>query len=334
MRVRFNQFDAHLRGPLAPVYLLCGDEPWQLGEAAAQVRSAARAAGFHERDVLDQESSFDWSALAAAADALSLFSTRKLIELRLNAPRPGKEGAAALKAYCARPCPDNLLLILAPNLERKELQAAWFKALDDTGVIMQSWPLKGREFERWVGERLRVRGFVQVAPEVAALIAERAEGNLLAAAQEVEKLRLLHEGPALSLEMLTGTLADTARFDLFALTDAALAGERSRAQRILTVLREEGTAEPLVLWVLARELRQLSERSGAASSRMPRARADALTRARRRLAPAQLHALLGECARVDRIIKGVTRGDVWRHLGLIIDAIAGTGRPAVPFPEQ
>lgn len=333
MRLRLNQLHDHLKtGRLAPLYLLCGDEPWQLGEAAAQVRAAARKAGFEEREVLDQEAAFDWSALAAAADALSLFSSRKLIELRLSGARLGKEGAGALRAYCARPCPDNLLLILAPTLERKELQAPWIKILDETGVILQAWPLKGQEFERWIGERLVALGFRRVAPEVIGLIAERAEGNLLAAAQEAEKLRLLHEGAELNLEMLGSTLADSARFDLFALTDAVLAGARARAQRILTGLREEGTPEPLVLWALTRELRQLhGQGADSGGPPLPRARAEAQARARRRLAPARLRALLAECARVDRIVKGTAPGDAWRHLSLIVDALATDGQPPLPF---
>ncbi|AHF02575.1 DNA polymerase III subunit delta [Marichromatium purpuratum 984] len=332
MRLRFNQLQAQLARGLAPVYLLCGEEPFQLDEAARLIRAAARKAGFAEREVLDQDGGFDWNALGAAADALSLFSTRKLIELRLGGARIGKEGGAAVREYCARPCADNLLLILAPGLERKELKARWVGAVEECGAVLQVWPLKGRELEQWVEQRLRGVGFAP-ADGVAALLAERAEGNLLAASQEIEKLRLLGEPGPLGLDDLLGTLADSARFDLFALTDAALVGDRARVQRIIAVLRAEGSAESLVLWVLARELRMLAEAAEAvarqqspakvlAAHRVPRPRMPVVERALRGRSSGQLHGLLRRCAEADLAIKGLAPGDPWQRLAAIADDLA------------
>lgn len=335
MRLRFNQLHDSLARGLAPLYLICGDEPYQLGEAARLVREAARRQGFVEREVLDQDGDLDWRALSAAADAMSLFSTRKLIELRIGTARLGQEGGAAIRAYCTRPCPDNLLLIIASGLDRKELTTQWVKQVDSVGVVTQVWPLKGQELVRWLGQRLRALGLLP-GHGVAELLAERAEGNLLAAVQEIEKQRLLRDPGPLELTDLLGSLADTARFDLFALTDAALSGDRARTQRVLSVLRAEDTAAVLVLWVLARELRTLSEATGArgrggarpmggGGPPLPPQRIQAMERALSRLSPTLLRTLIQQCALVDQMIKGQTPGDPWHRLAVIADAMAGGG---------
>ena len=332
MRLRFNQLRGQLKRGPSPVYLLCGDEPWQLGEAARLIREQARASGFDEREVLDADGAFDWDALAATASAMSLFSSRKLIDLRIGTAKLGKEGGAALRAYCERPCPDNLLLVVAPALDRKELAAQWAKAVDSVGVIVQVWPLKGQELTRWLTERLAAAGF-QPSPGVAELIAERSEGNLLAAVQEIEKLRLLHDPGPLVMDDLLGNLADSARFDLFALTAAALAGERARVARILSVLRAEGTANALVLWVLAREIRMLAEAAAVrargaslapvfSAHKVAAPRQETVERALRRLSPKLLGALLRQCAAADLSIKGLSPTDPWHRLGIIADAFA------------
>lgn len=339
MQVRFAQLAGQLSRGFAPIYLICGDEPYQLGEAARLVRQRALTEGY-EREVLDQDAGFDWAALAAAADSLSLFSQRKLIELRVSTAKLGKDGAAALRRYGARPCPDNLLLMVAPALDRTELKAQWAKELDALGVVVQVWPLRERELEQWLAQRLRAIG-LEPEPGVAALLAERAEGNLMAAAQEVEKIGLLHESGPLRLDDLIGAVADSARFDLFALTDAALAGDRARVQRVLSVLRGEGIADVLVLWVIARELRMLTEAAGAkagraspaqvlAAHRVPRSRFDQIARALNRLPLPFLRELLRRCAVIDRAIKGLAAGDPWHGLTVVADALAaGPGVPGL-----
>jgi len=345
MRLRFPQLPDQLARGLAPVYLICGDEPYQLGEAARLIRVQARAAGFEEREVLDQDGAFDWGALGASASAMSLFCTRKLIDLRIASAKLGKEGGAAVRAYCARPCPDNLLLMTAPALERKELETQWAKALEAVGTIVQVWPLKERELIQWLGQRLKSAGFIP-GRGVAELLAERVEGNQLAAVQELEKLKLLREPGPLAVEDLLGTLADSARFDLFALTDAAVAGDRARVARVLAVLRAEGVASTLVLWVLARDLRMLAQaawaraRQGSASQvlaehRVPRPRLEAVEGALRRLSPTLLRALVRQCALADRAIKGLGPNDAWERLAFIADTLAAGGLrlPAPPGPR-
>lgn len=332
MRLRYPQLADHLEHGLAPVVLLCGSEPLQLREGARAVRKAARAEGFDERQVLDQDASFDWRELAATTEALSLFSQRRLIELRVSTPRLGRDGGAALRDYCAQPPDDDRLLIIAPALERKELKSAWAQAVDRAGVILEVWPLSGAAFTGWLEHRLRSAGF-RPARGVTGLLAERAEGNMLAADQEIEKLALLHEpGPITEADVLAA-IGDSARFDVFALGDAALAGDRARVHRILAVLAAEGTAEPLILWALARETRMLAavafararaqDPTAIFTAHQARSARQALARrALSRLSLRQLHDLLQQCAMADARIKGAATGDPWPLLTEIADGLA------------
>lgn len=336
MRIQFHQLVAQLQRTLVPVYLICGDEPLQLDDAAKAVREAARAQGFEERELLECESGFDWGRLTAAAAALSLFCSRKLIEVRLASARIGREGGEAVRAYCRNPSTDNLLLILAPDLERKELQSKWIRELDRIGVVIQVRQIEGPRLVAWIEQRLRERG-LRPAPGVAGLLAEHVEGNLLAAAQEVEKLRLLYfDGKGeveLDREKLASAISDSARYDLFDLTDAALSADRARVHRILNGLAAEGTAPALVLWVLARELRLLaavshaSQRGGAAAAFRAHgvweSRQARVLTALKRLPTASLRRLVACCSAVDRQIKGLATGDPWQTLAAIADELAG-----------
>jgi DNA polymerase III subunit delta len=332
MRLQPPQLAASLERALAPAYLICGDEPLQLGDAARAVRDAARARGFEERELLECESGFDWGRLRAAADALSLFSTRKLIELRLGTARIGRDGSEAVRAYCSKPVPDNLLLVLAPRLEGRELKAKWVQDLDRIGVVIQVRQIEGRRLVAWIEQRLRERG-LRAAPGVAGLLAERVEGNLLAAAQEVEKLRLVYGEGDLDRERLVSAVSDSARYDLFDLTDAALSGDRARVHRIMNGLAAEGTVPSLVLWVLAREIRMLAAVSHAAKRGETAAafrrhgiwesRQARILAALKRLPSERLQDLVVRCARVDRQIKGLATGDPWQTLATIADELAG-----------
>ena len=346
MRLPFPQLAAHLKAGLAPVYLLCGDEPFQLGESARLIRQAARDRGYEEREVLEVEGHFDWSLLTAAAQSLSLFASRKLIELRLSTGKLGREGGEAIRAYGARPRPEHRLLILAPQLEYQELKAKWVQEVEQAGVVIQVQPLAGRRLVEWIDQRLRAQG-LSPGPGVAAMLAERVEGNLLAAAQEVDKLALLlGEGP-LEAEQLGRAIADSSRFDLFDIADAALAGDRARMHRIISGLAAEGTAEPLVLWALARELRLLARAAFAARSgpralealltaeRVWQSRQAPLKAALRRLPLGRLQSLVSQCALADRQIKGLVPGDAWLTLAVIGDVLAGgSPPPPAPFPAS
>ncbi|MGB5736844.1 MAG: DNA polymerase III subunit delta, partial [Thiohalocapsa sp.] len=251
MRCAPQDLERSLQRGLAPVYLVFGDEPLQLREAADAIRRCGREQGFSERTCLEQGPQFDWSALAGEAGSLSLFAERRLIELRISGDGIGGDGAKAVRAYCERISDDLLLLMLAPKLDWTTLKSTWAQLLEERGgVVVQVRQLQGQALLKWLHQRLTTQGF-QPNREAVMLLAERVEGNLLAADQEIAKLRLLREPGALDAETLLAAVNDSARYNLFDLTDAALAGDRARVDRVLRGLAAEETAPPLVLWVLA-----------------------------------------------------------------------------------
>jgi len=254
VRLRPEQLPEHLRGALAPIYLIAGDEPLQVEEALDAVRAAARAAGYDERVVLHAESGFDWSTLAGYARSLSLFSEKRVIDLRIPGGRPGDDGARALRAYAERPAPDTLLLVGLGKFETPIARAKWYQVLAAAGVEVQAWPIDATRLPDWASRRASGAG-LRLSREAARFLAERSEGNLLALVQEIEKLALLHPGAELGVEELLDAVADSARFSAFDLVDSALEGQAARALRILGVLREEGAPPLQVLGALAWALR-------------------------------------------------------------------------------
>ncbi|MGN6091378.1 MAG: DNA polymerase III subunit delta, partial [Luteibacter jiangsuensis] len=238
MPLNAMQWQKHLAGDrMAPVYLLAGEELLVL-EAADAVRAMARRLGYSERDVLEADSRFDWDDLARASAGLSLFATQRLLDLRLAGGRAGKDGGAAITAFASDPPPDITLLITATEWSSKH-EGAWTKAVDQAGVQVVFNAPRPHEWTQWIGARLASRG-LKATPDAVAMLAERVEGNLLAAAQEVDKLVVLAGDRPLDAATLESLVADSARFDAFKLTDAAFAGEGGRALRILAGLRAEG----------------------------------------------------------------------------------------------
>jgi DNA polymerase III subunit delta len=330
--MRNDQLATHLQRELASIYLISGDEPLQMQEAADEVRAAARSQGFTEREVIDQLAGFDWSALNAAAENLSLFGDRRLLELRLNSPKVGTEGAKALTAYTERPPEDTLLLITLPKLERAQSNSKWLKCLEQTGVVVQIWPVEGNRLPPWIEQRLRRAGLVP-EPGVVEMLADRVEGNLLAASQEIEKLLLLHGPGVISQERLLESVADSARFDVFGLVDTLLAGEAAKGLRMLQGLRAEGIAAPVVLWAISREIRALAqmahevEQGRHADQVMGTHRVwdkrKPLVRRGLQRRPALWRQLLSICARADRAIKGLESVDPWLLFEELVLGMAG-----------
>ncbi|WP_127477936.1 DNA polymerase III subunit delta [Sulfurivermis fontis] len=324
MRLRPEQLPSHVEKPLLPIYLVSGDEPLQLNEVVDALRGAARAQGYREREVLQVEAGFDWGTLAAAGSNLSLFAERKIIELRMPSGKPGDAGAKALTAYAAEPSPDNLLLISCGKLEKQQQNSKWFKALEEAGAVVQVWPVEPRALPGWVRQRLQARG-LQATPEAAQLLAERVEGNLLAAAQEVEKLALLYGSGPLDAEQVRSAVADSARYDVFELADAALGGDAPRCARILEGLRGEGEEPVLTLWALVREVRALAiiaagQAAGTGletllqQQRVWDKRKPLYQAALKRHNLRRWRALLRRAARLDRICKGAEPGNPWDEL--------------------
>jgi DNA polymerase III subunit delta len=321
MPLRAEQLQAHLAGRLAPVYTVHGDEPLLAIEAADAIRAAARRGGFESRQVLEVSRNFDWSEFAHACAALALFGGRKLIELRLTSGKPGAEGAAAIERYCSRPNPDNLLLVTLPRLDRAGQASAWFGALGAAGVLVDIYPVERVRLPAWIAERL-ARQKQRASREVLELLAERVEGNLLAAHQEVQKLALLAPEGELTLEAVREAVANVARYDAYAASEALLAGELPRYARVIEGLRAEGEAPTYVLWALSEELRSLGRILAGLSSgrrmddllrenRLWGARQQAAKKAAARLRPEQVAASLAHAAAIDRAIKGVGPGEPW-----------------------
>jgi DNA polymerase-3 subunit delta len=325
----------HLEQQLLPAYLVSGDEPLLAGEAADAVRARARAAGFTEREVHFLERGSDWDDVRASAGNLSLFGSRRLLELRLPTARLGVAGNNALQTLLERGDPDTLLLIMMPRLDRDAQAAQWFRALESRGGWVPVWPVEADKRVAWLRGRCR-RLRLEIAEEALVLLAERTEGNLLAAHQELEKLRLLAPAGAITSDTVLASVADSARFDVFRLSEAVLEGEAARALRVLAGLRSEGTEQTLVLWALTKALRDLwgaisSGGAGRARGGWQR-QAAALDRAVRRAPRLSLRARARRAARADRMIKGRLRGNAWDEMALLAADICG--RPAVPAPQS
>src|SRR5882724_9047518 len=329
MPTSLAQFRKHLTGSeLKPVYLLAGEEHLLLLEAADALRARARELGHVEREILDADAHFDWNALAQAGASMSLFATRKLIDLRLPTGKPGKEGAAALVEYCERPSPDNVLLITCTQWS-KDHGGAWSAAVEKIGMFVPLRILTREELPDWIAQRMTSRG---LRPDRAAIdaLAERVEGNSLAAAQEIDKLALLHGSAPLDAATLEALVADSARYDVFKLVDAALAGDAARSLRILHGLRAEGEQVPGLMGMILYQLQALARLAGAGSNLSATFRAERIWPAREglyrkvlaRADRAHWQACLIQAARVDRISKGRGFGDAWRELERLLVAMA------------
>ena len=337
MRLRPEQLSAHLTRGLAPLYVVYGDEPLLAIEAGDAIRSAARAAGCDEREVLVVEPGFKWDAFSTASRNLGLFGTRKLVDLRIPSGKPGVEGARVLEDCAANPTPDTTILITLPRLDRAMSSSSWFVALEQGGIAVEVLRLERADLPRWIATRLE-RQQQRASAETLQFLADTTEGNLLAAQQELEKIGLLLPEGELEQAAVENAVADVARFDVFQLSEAWLSGDAARACRILAALENEGEGVPLLLWQLGEDLHALaavlaSTASGTPvpiavkSARLWGKRQTAMERAARRIAPSAIQPLLMRLARLDALAKGIGRGNVWDQLRDV--ALALAGRPAL-----
>lgn len=324
MRFKPEQLQAGLQKSLQPVYFISGDEPLQLGEAADWVRAAARQAGYTVREVISIDQGHEWPQLAIEADSLSIFAEKKLIDLRVPSAKPGSDGSKALMAYCQNLPADTVLLITAGKIDAASQKTKWFQAIDKVGVVVQVWPLQGQDLLQWLQRRATTKA-MRLDVDASKALAARIEGNLLAAAQEIEKLFVLHGQANITRAMIESAVADSARFDVFKLTDACLAGKLNRAVKILNGLKAEGIASAVVLWALSREARVLiaikSElQQGAHQDTVFKQhhiweqRKQAMHEALQRLSLQHIQSLLLASAKADQQIKGQLAGDGWESL--------------------
>jgi DNA polymerase-3 subunit delta len=345
MKLAPAQLSKHLQGALAPIYIISGDEPLLCQEAADAVRGAARRQGFDERQVFNADANFDWGSLLQAGASLSLFAEKRLLELRLPGGKPGDKGAAALLEYCGRPAEDTLLLISLPKLDGSAQKTKWASGLISAAHVqfVQVWPIDAGHLPQWIGQRLAQAGLT-AHPDALELIAARVEGNLLAAAQEVEKLQLLAVGNQITVETVQAAVADSARFDVFGLVDAILAGNGTHSLRVLEGLRGEGVEAPVILWALARELRTLAGVAQLFSQGMPLDKAFSqmkppvwdkrrplVGKAMQRYTPLRWNQLLQDAQALDAQIKGQAPGSVWIGLSRLSLLMCGQ---RFPLPAQ
>jgi len=325
MQLRPEGLDGHLAKGLAPLYVITSDEHLLALEAADKIRRAARAQGYSERDVLTVERNFKWGELLAANQTMSLFGDKKLVELRIPGGKPGKDGSAALQGYAKDLNPDNLTMITLPKLDWQTAKASWVGALQQAAVYIEIPNVERAQLPGWIGTRLAAQ---QQSADRQSLdfIADRVEGNLLAAHQEIQKLGLLYEPGKLAYEQVHDAVLNVARYDVFKLSEAMLAGDPARLVRMLEGLKGEGEALPLVLWAVSEEIRTLLKlKAGMAQGRPlgallkeyriwgPRERM--MEPALRRISLSVLEAALQEAAQVDRMVKGLRAkrfaGDAW-----------------------
>jgi DNA polymerase-3 subunit delta len=317
--------------PLRPAYLVAGAELLRVLEAVDAVRAQARAQGVSEREAFEADARFDWKALSAALGAPSLLASRRLLEVHLPSGRPGKEGAELITGYCADPPPDVVLLIVCDEWSRQH-GGKWSEAIARIGRIAVAWPIKLHELPEWIERRLRARGLRADGDAVLAL-AERVQGNLLAAAQEIDKLALLDDGVPLDGARMESLVADAARFDVFRLVDAAMNGQGAQAARMLAGLRAEGTAVPALLGMVAMELQraaalaQVQARGGNLAAefkaqRIWESKQAAYRRALQRHDAARWDRFVAQVGRVDRTAKGRGEGDAWQQLERLLLAVS------------
>lgn len=325
MRLPSEQLASHLARELKPLYTVFGNEPLLALEASDRIRARARADGYTEREVLTADAGFKWNQLALAGSSQSLFSTRKLLELRIPTGKPGKEGGEALQQYCRALPPDTVTLVYVSDLDWRGQKAAWFEALERSGVAVEARAVPRKALPQWVAGRLRDQ---QQQADAATLefIADRVEGNLMAAHQEVQKLALLFPAGEISFDQVRGSVLDVARYDVFNLGEIMLEGDPLRLARVLDGLQGEGTAAPLVLWAFAEEIRAIGKiltglNAGKPASMMLReariwgpSHQSAMQNNLSRFTLTQATEALRHAAVIDRMVKGLVRGDVWDEL--------------------
>ena len=323
MLLKGEQLAAHLERELRPLYVVYGDEPLLVLEAADVIRAQARKKGYNEREVLTVLPHFDWGELLAAGGNMSLFGDRKLIDLRIPTGKPGKEGGAALQQWCQHLSADNLLLITLPELDWREEKAVWFTALVNAGVAIKLMAPPLAELPGWIAGRLRRQ---QQSADLDSLkfVAERVEGNLLAAHQEIQKLGLLYPAGQLNATQIREAVLNVARYDIDGLREALLSGDLARLKRTLDGLMQEGEAPPLVLWAMSEEIRALTTIRIGIDAGKPvdmllkdakvwGPRAIPVKKALQRLSTVTLEAALQHAGQIDKLVKGIGQGNAWEE---------------------
>jgi DNA polymerase III subunit delta len=324
VKLATRQLEGQLRKGLASLYTVHGAEALLALEAADRIREAARGSGCSEREVFFAEPGADWNRFGSSGANMSLFATRRLIELRIPNGKPGAEGSKAIEAWCARLPEDAVTLVLLPELEWQQQKSKWFESLERAGAMVEAKAVTRDELPEWLAERLGRQG-QRASVETLEWLADRVEGNLLAAKQEVEKLALLLPPGEITLESIREAVTDVSRFERDALVDAIHAGDAAHIVRVVASLEAGGEPLPLLLWVLAEELRLMMALAAGQRPRryMSPERSAAAQRTARRHGPATFQRELLRAHRIDRMIKGVETGNPWASLLEMALGLAG-----------
>ncbi|MEM7099198.1 MAG: DNA polymerase III subunit delta [Pseudomonadota bacterium] len=326
MQVKPQDLESRLGQTLAPIYLICGDEPLIVEESCDAIIAAAKNQGFTERSIHYVEGGFRWHDLANDAASMSLFAEKKLLDVRVPPKKFDKEAGVAIREWIDRQEVDQILLLRSERLETRQRKSAWFKAIEEAGVVSLNWAMTPRELPGWVKQRAQSQG-VQLDPAATRYLVERVEGNLLAAAQEVDKLAVFASDAVVDLETMMASLEDASRYNVFDLLDAVMAGDTSRCVRILSGLQEAGVSVFAVLGALSSQLRRANNTRG-----LPPQRARALQQFVQRIRDPDR--VLGELSVIDQQGKGQLTGDAWISLERLLLRLSGMRQLSLPTQDQ
>lgn len=324
MKLRSEQLAQHLKKQLAPIYLITGDELMLVQETLNEVNQAAKKVGYQEKIIIEATNNEAWQQLSHEMQNLSLFSTQRVIECRIPQAKLGDVGGKTLLLYAQHPPKDTVLIVVTSKLSSAQQNTAWFKAIDKIGVIIQIWPVSGAQLPIWLRSRIKSTG-LQIDNEGLQLLADHVQGNLLAAAQELEKLQLLFGNNVISKEQIAEAITGNNRFNIFELGDSLLRGDSKNSLQILQCFRSEGNEPVLILWSIARELRTLINiafelQNGMSFTRIAETlvireqRKPILQQAVKRHTYQEWLYLLRKTSQIDRVIKGMQLGNVWDEL--------------------
>jgi len=321
MQVRPDQLPSVLKKKIDAVYFISGDEPLQKMEAADLIRDICKQQDYLEREIIDVDANFDWQVLRDEASNMSLFSSRRILDLRLPSAKPGREGGKALKEFAENPPEDTVLLITAGKVEKNAKNSAWYKSIEASGVVVQCWPVSPDRLAEWVKNRCHLKG-LQPDKDSIDFVCQHVEGNLLAADQEIDKLLLILGPGPVSYESIKESITQNSRFNVFELVDCALKGDKNRVIKVINGLKAEGTEPIIVAWALTKEVRLLchaiSDRSNAeymlSRSGVWQSRIALFSACMSRHTRQSLYRLLQSCETIDRITKGAKKGQVWDAL--------------------
>jgi len=333
MKLNFQDLPSQLTKKLAPIYVISGDEPLQVGECCDAIRQCAKRNGYSERHVLNVDKSFDWGNFLAISNSMSLFAENQLIELRMPNNKPGEKGTAAILEYVKKLPEDTILLIVCSKLDKQTQRSKWFQQCETAGIFVAVWPVDIQHLPAWIQKRASSKS-LRLSKTAVQYIVERVEGNMLAAAQEIDKLYLLYGEILVEDEAVLEAVSDSARYDIYGLVDEALSGNVYRATRVFDGLRAESVEPVLLVWVFAREIRSLLPMASAIESGMrieqvvakspvwPK-RKTLVSQGLKRHTTHSWQALLQQSSKIDLIIKGLKPGNVWDELLQLILGVAG-----------